>query len=632
MVIQHNLPAMNAKRHNEFNLANVKKSGEKLASGFRINSAADDAAGLAVSEKMRSQIRGMKQAVRNSQDAINLVQTFEGALQESHSILQRCKALAAESANGNYSETDRATLQLEYDQLMQELDHISETDFNGVYMINDNSDIEYEETTVKVPFEQLTTDPVFDADGNPVLDRESYRINAEYKSGSPFGSDGMFAPQYILNGNVVKTEFGNGSTDFLKITLNGTFTDEEGQQLPMQVRLRSPDNDVSRTQYSETNDNGEVTAYISEKIVSANNENGENVKIKLIQRAVPNIEYLTNGAGQNILDRSGNPIPINLMWDISYEISLADDSAPGFDLGSVDLNAFSDTVLNQDQYERYYTSDNANGGPIQSEQLYIKPLAVDSFSCYYYDLTDETFNGVSNKINVDTGDNGPDKVKLGLYRNFDNLSRLSTIEEGDDLSYTLYWENRTPVNGVITFNAGSRGMANSNGDQNISPKLETGYYDMIITNAVTIYHDVNIVVQAGARTKDSVNFTFEYDFDSAKGIRADLNCSAGGLGMDKLKVSDQKTANLAIDGIDEAINKVSMVRANFGATQNRLEHKISNLVNTNENLTEAESAIRDADMASEFLEYSKAQLISNAAQSILAQATQSPQSVLSLLS
>lgn len=137
MVVQHNLNAMSAYNKLNANVTGLKKSSEKLSSGYRINRAGDDAAGLAISEKMRSQIRGLNQAVRNSQDGINMIQTFEGAAQESHNILQRMKELAAESANGTYqNEVDRDAIQLEFNQLNDELDQISDTDFNGTVMLN----------------------------------------------------------------------------------------------------------------------------------------------------------------------------------------------------------------------------------------------------------------------------------------------------------------------------------------------------------------------------------------------------------------------------------------------------------------------------------------------------------------
>ncbi|MDR2599303.1 MAG: flagellin [Oscillospiraceae bacterium] len=128
MRIQNNVTAQNSHRQYNINTLNIGKNVEKLSSGYRVNRAADDAAGLAISEKMRTQIRGLNMASRNSQDGISLVQTAEGALQAAHSMLQRMRELAVQAANGtNDSMVDRPALQLEFAQLNQELDQISGT-------------------------------------------------------------------------------------------------------------------------------------------------------------------------------------------------------------------------------------------------------------------------------------------------------------------------------------------------------------------------------------------------------------------------------------------------------------------------------------------------------------------------
>ena len=143
----------------------------------------------------------------------------------------------------------------------------------------------------------------------------------------------------------------------------------------------------------------------------------------------------------------------------------------------------------------------------------------------------------------------------------------------------------------------------------------------------------HLVLQAGARTKDSVDFTFSYKTEGMGDLKANLDVSSreNGLNTANLSLNTQESANAAIDKIDNAINKVSMVRATFGATQNRLEHKVENLTTTAENLTEAESGIRDTDMAQEMLNYTKFNVLQQAAQSMLAQANQQPQSILQLL-
>ena len=148
MVISHNLNAMNAHRQMKTNTSDTGKSIEKLSSGLRINRAVDDAAGLAISEKMRSQIRGLNQGSTNAQDGISLIQTAEGALTETHSMLQRLKTLATQSANGTYSDSDRKLIDKEVTELKNEISRIaSQTEFNGVNVLNTSSKRSEEHTS-----------------------------------------------------------------------------------------------------------------------------------------------------------------------------------------------------------------------------------------------------------------------------------------------------------------------------------------------------------------------------------------------------------------------------------------------------------------------------------------------------
>lgn len=141
MIINHNMMAMNTDRQLGINSGNGAKSIEKLSSGYRINRAGDDAAGLAISEKMRGQIRGLNQASRNAQDSISLIQTAEGALNETHSILQRMRELAVQSANDTNTTTDRESLQDEMTQLTREVDRIANTtEFNTKKLLNGDLD------------------------------------------------------------------------------------------------------------------------------------------------------------------------------------------------------------------------------------------------------------------------------------------------------------------------------------------------------------------------------------------------------------------------------------------------------------------------------------------------------------
>lgn len=137
LVINQNIAAIDAHRNLVLTGMDMSKAMERLSSGLRINRAADDAAGLAISEKLRSQVRGLNQGIRNAQDGISLIQTAEGALNETHSILQRMRELAVQSANGTYTDSDRANIQAEFQQLQTEIQRIADqTQFNGMVLLN----------------------------------------------------------------------------------------------------------------------------------------------------------------------------------------------------------------------------------------------------------------------------------------------------------------------------------------------------------------------------------------------------------------------------------------------------------------------------------------------------------------
>lgn len=652
MKIQHNLPALNAMLYNNAANSNGIKASEKLSSGYRINSAADDAAGLAISEKMRSQLRGLKQSVRNSQDAINLVQTFEGALDGSTSILQRCKELAVQSANGNYdNDDDRAAIQLEYDQLCGEIDHIADTDFNGVYMLNGNPSVEYVDTVKTILVEGIDLPllldkngkPVFDENGNLVYDTKSYKFNARYSDAghteSPF-HNGTFAPAYYLSTSTngtgtgtannsetyVLTEYNSGSTDFFNITVRGTY---QSAQKTYDFKL-SPS---SNAEYSSgTNADGNKVYTCKRKFTVSGAGETPKVVCELVQRAAQRPEYLQQN-GTNALNQNGKPILTSLQWDLDYEIKLGDDTDPDFLLDDIDVRMFCDTILNDDHDERYFTSDPSVEGAIDHELLYDRNNMIDSFSSFFRNTNNTVISSVSNRIDVDTSAGGPDLLKLGLFSRTDDLTNLSYIPDGADLAYIMVWQNRTPdVNGVIKFSAGNRGLAYSASDVNINPDPILIPVEYVETDAVTVYNDVELCVQAGARTKDLVKFAFEYEIYEGSELKADLNCTAMGLGLDKLSLSEQESANSAIDRLENALNKVSLVRANFGATQNRLEKKINNLTNIHENVTASESDIRDADIPQEMMNFTKTQILAQASQAMFAQTKELPRSVLNLLS
>ena len=404
MVVQHNMQAANANRMLNVTTSAQSKSTEKLSSGYKINRAADDAAGLSISEKMRKQIKGLDRASTNAQDGVSAVQTAEGALTEVHSMLQRMNELATQSANGTNSTTDRKAIQDEVDQLTKEIDRVSATTkFNETYLLKGDT---------------------------KTADKASFM-----KSGYA-----------IANGVTLYVEGDAGKTALDQNTLKAAL-------------------DAGKKVYKD-------------------------------------------GAGKATLAVKDT--------DYAYVTKLYDET-----------------------------------GKALSAEDALKAIAKKPDTKFYANDKGKAAGG------------------------FEVKGATSTYDEATNKGYIQQFD----VNGKLSF---------------------------------------NLHVGADSSTDNKISV----DIDSM---------SAAGIGVKGLKVDTEEDATGAIDRISDAIQKVSSQRSSLGAVQNRLEHTINNLDNVVENTTSAESRIRDTDMAKEMVNYSKNNILAQAGQSMLAQANQSNQGVLSLL-
>ena len=458
MVVQHNLTAMNANRMLGITTGQQAKSSEKLSSGYRINRAADDAAGLTISEKMRKQIRGLDQASTNAQDGISCVQTAEGALTEVHSMLQRMNELAVQAANGTMSEKDRQAVQDEVDQLVTEIDRVSETTkFNEIYLLKGTAGKKTETTAAVDP-----TATYKNAITSQIVAHPTYK----------FTDDG--------------TAGGNALTYYLK------------------------DSSTALTQ-------AEL------------------------------LKQLTTDADGNIKLKDGVQI---------YSVAADDGTNYGAQVDGTEV-AEADVIKVATVSTNALSSANDGSAIVEQKDLknYFDTYGVYTTPLYAQDPADGTWKEV-----------GADQI--------------------DDF---------------VTFKAGT----------------EAGTREVDVVNAL------EFKLHVGSESADDNKISVKIDAMSAKGIGVDV--------LSKTGLMTQNDATGAIDTISAAIDKVSKQRSDLGAIQNRLEHTIANLDNVVENTTAAESRIRDTDMAEEMVEYSKNNILAQAGQSMLAQANQSTQGVLSLL-
>ena len=578
MVVQHNMNALNAYNKLNTNVAGLKKSSEKLSSGYRINRAGDDAAGLAISEKMRSQIRGLTQAKRNSQDGISMIQTFEGATQESHSILQRMKELASESANGTYqNDVDRDAIQLEFNQLNDELDQIADTDFNGVVMLNGGEM----------------------ADGTRAANDKFDYVNAT-RQAQQVGTAGGYVK--AIDSSAYAGTNSETVTFTASVDKNGKVTWEKSDGAKGTVGYVAADT-ANKAQGGFTYDGAVVTVDTS-KIVA-----GDTITI--------NFEKKNDAVGTQ-------PGTTGYNVDIGKTGGDKTDGSAGVTSATIALTAGT-KVTSQEIADAF----NALNGITIGE----------TFAKDATDGTNMTVNGVTVPADAtlaEIGKVGDGKLVVDKNKKISYVDRAGAAYELATITGAKMANGATNAGTVTTtVNVGQATYtpANDKAITLVEPKSKVSQSNSNNTATAPLTYTDHMVLQTGARTKDSVDFTFNYSTTGMGDLKANLDVSSreGGLNTKNLSLATAADANTAIDKIDNAINKVSMVRATFGATQNRLEHKIENLTTTNENLTEAESGIRDTDMASEMLSYTKYNVLQQAAQSMLAQANQQPQSILQLL-
>ena len=577
MVVQHNIPAMNANRLYGINNSGLSKSLEKLSSGYAINRAGDNAAGLAVSEKMRAQISGLTQASKNAEDGISMVQTFEGALQESDSILQRMRTLAVQSANGTYQDdVDREAIQLEFDQLNDELNQIADTDFNGVVVLNGG---------------QM-------ADGTKADGTGKIDYSTAVRGAQQVGTAGGFVKAIDASGYQGTTS--ETVTFTASVDDDGKVTWEKSDGAKGTVGYVTA-NTANNAQGGFTYDGAVVTVDTS-KIVA-----GDTITI--------NFEKKSDAKGTQ-------PGTIGYNVDLGKTGGDKTTGSAGFTSATIALTAGT-KVTSQEIADAF----NALNG-ITISETYAK---------------DDT-NGANMTVNGVAVPTGNDAVEIGKVGDgklvVDKDKKISYVDRAGATYELATITGSEMANGstnagtaTTTVNVGQATYvpANDKAITLVEPDGKVSEADSNKASTATLNYTDNITLQAGARTKDSVNFTFSYESNGIGDLKADLDCSARGLGTDQLSLATQSDANGAIDKIDNAINKVSMVRASFGAMQNRLEHKIANLDTNNENLTAAESRIRDTDMAEEMTNFTKNQILAQASQAMLAQANQLPQGVLQLL-
>lgn len=687
MRINHNIQALNAYRQLSQNQATVSKHLEKLSSGLRINRASDDAAGLAISEKMRSQIKGLAMSERNALDGISLIQTAEGALNETNSMLQRMRELAVQAANDTMTDSDRVNIQKEVNQLADEINRIGNTtNYNTRKLLNGDVSIA---TPAKIAGSDLgsnveiivapTNGMATGADIVGVVD-----IHGD-KNGYATGSIKIDDTNLSLPGNSITIDSSNNE---LTLTVDGV----------QQTIVLS--GGTTAITYDGTSPGKKSTDLIIDIQNQLDAKFGLNkAKASVDSKGhlqITDMDTISPGAGSKISIDGGNAVDTLFGSTITYTDGIAKNDVLTFDLDE----PASAITITLDQKDYNSPTDLINELNTKAAAA-VPPIGVNfSLDGNAIVATSKSTGSTSSVTNL----SGSAAAFLGLagatsIAGKDQNNELKIIVDDTIVAATISTSNATykdmdvlasvvqaAVNSalssksetatvMVTYSNGSLSIEDTKKgstssiviiNEQTDTKNPAGAKDIAAANVLGFKSngtantsatgntvDKALKLQIGANEGEQLSISIDNMRSSALGITTEIQSTKSFTAQDGsiidveyslgnkisndgkteyvVDISTHTTAEKAISVIENAITIVTTQRANLGAVQNRLEHTISNLGTTNENLTSSESRIRDADMAMEMASFTKNNIINQAATAMLAQANQLPQGILQLL-
>ena len=539
MRIQHNIMAMNAYRNYNNNTSALSKNLEKLSSGYKINRAGDDAAGLAISEKMRAQITGLSKAQDNAKDGISLVQTAEGALTEVHDMLNRMYSLAEQSANGTYeNETDRAQLQKEVVQLKTEIDRIADSsNFNGI--------------------------------------------------------------------NLLDGSLSSAATGLSAATVTGTVTYQAGTEA-VKGKFEVDLSELTVTNSSNTAQTVTITIGTANIAVTVNANTTMNGTEIAAAASFTDGTLVANGTTYKLLSKDGG----KLVFEMTAAPTTSDATSiqTGFD---VDITNAANNMTNNGKFNtgsQTITTAQAATATRMAQATFELDNIADGTAIKIGDTTytfavgkNSKFTGAENVVDLTAYEVGATDLDK---RAAEALSKAAASNSQVSVGF-----NNTEI--TLTEREGA---------------IDHSKFDLTQTTGWAGF------VQMGAASSGSLTLQIGDTSDSFNQLTVSIkDCHTAALGIADLDIGSQTGAADALNIIKDAINYVSDVRGTLGATQNRLDHTINNLSVMTENIQDAESTIRDTDIAEEMMSYTKNNILIQSAQAMLAQANQVPQGVLQLL-
>lgn len=671
MIVSHNLTAMNTQRQLGINNRIKAKSTEKLASGYRINRAADDAAGLSISEKMRRQIRGLNQGAQNSEDGISLLNVADGALDEVQDMIIRINELSVQASNDTNSLSDRQAIQNEIDSLTTEINRISyTTEFNSHKIFNTGYivDADYGINDEFI-FDEKALLSTMRCEGIPTNTSELiYNISADANTGLTINGNNLawsnitssannsLADNTILGGNYDFNYNGSKISFYVESgsTLNDIATALDGVQINISPKTSNTLQSISIQCLNGSSyiTAGTYTISTTEKYIYCLSPNGN----KQLSANWNDIELNTNNNTCNITLSNAN---------YKASISMLFDNPPTKD----DIQK----VLNGATFEGvfdYITSNYSahmaenifvNGQQVTTDEVEIRVSKLSDEFCLQHNI-DLTSNGFQGKFNIDanslkwkyTYDNHDYYITPESEQLLNDIDANGGVNDGDSIFvsfsdgyasfeieyHILYTDEHSDVRGAI-------GMYNPATGENVPMSVTAKMFprrkfDNIINTIQQpveyIYtlskngETINPTQISNTTSKNKGQLWIQSGDTKGNGMYitiGDMNTSL--LGLNSINVLTSDDASKCIDKTSKALDIVSKQRARIGAQHNRLEHAINITKNIEENTQYAESRIRDTNMAEEMMKHTTTNMLEQVSQTMLAQANQSQQGVLNLL-
>ena len=593
MKINHNMGAMNSKRNMKINNKASSKSIEKLSSGLRISSAGDDVAGLSISEKMRAQIRGLEQASRNAADGICLIQTAEGALNETNSILQRMRELSVQSINDTNNESDRNAIQKEINSLTSEINRIANnTEYNTKKLLTGGDG-----KGIKAINLDFNGTEVTHTKGNDAVTK-GMKVGVDIKAG--LSSNAIPRPDgfnFELKGVALSLSFvhlpnGNVGDITYATQNNGVIT---GGQIKI---TNTQDGTLEAKDVEKV---AKATAELFQKQIDSNPTlNGEfkayNKGSQIIIEALDSNGTVSNGEMKITgIASSKNGLTVS-------DANTGNVVGNGATIGKQDIPAKGAST----------TIDFSNVAATLDDikALVDAGMSINGQTIQFFDSTDGPYKGKA--IGID----------------------IKGVTNAEQLVDAIITQTQNKLHGVELTKDGNNKLVITSTTKGEHSKLE-------IFNGNSYNKDIEISLQVGSNENQSMlvsigemtakglglvgvgdGFRIVYEVDDGEG-NYNVECS--------LDVTTAKNAQNAIGIIDEATKKVSTQRSALGAYQNRLQYVVNNLNYSAENTISSESKIRDIDMALEITKNAKSNVLLQAAQSMMAQANSAPDQIIQLL-